>query len=239
MTLTRINAVAPGICNYLSTKIAKKIVERTKEFASMHDLGNKSSIPAYFVKYLSRELKRITNTDKQNINSDDKDDEETAYINAYNMHYNKAYTTATHEPYTFALNKIYTIDELSSNYNDKILLVNTSQGELDYFTTLRPPYETDLKSIVLNFAQQGVKNIILIDLSCAGFDDTSLTPRDERAMRREARGEGWWGGRKKTKKGRNKSINKTRHKTRHKTRNKNINKTRNKTRNKNINNIKY
>ena len=31
------------------------------------------------------------------------------------------------------------------------------------------------------------------------FDDKSLTPRDERAMRREAHNEGWWGGKNKRK----------------------------------------
>jgi hypothetical protein len=199
MTLTRINAVTTGVCNYLSTTIAKKIVERTKEVVAIHDLANKSSIPPYFVKYLSNELKRLANTDRQNINSEEEDDEETAYIKAYNTHYNKAYTTATHRPYTFALNKIYTIEELSRNYNNKILLLNTPEGEVDYFTTLRPPYRVDLKTLVLTLAEQGVKNILLIDLSCAGFDDKSLTPRDERAMRREAHNEGWWGGKKKRK----------------------------------------
>lgn len=211
MTLTRINAVAPGVCNYLSNQVAKKIVEKTKEMATIYDLANKSSISPYFVKYLSRDLKLITNTDKKAINAQDNedDDEETAYINAYNTHYNKAYTTATHKPYTFALNKIYSIDDgLSSNYNNKILLVNTPQGELDYFTTLHHPYQADLKTLVLNLAEKGVKNILLIDLSCAGFDDKDLTPRDERAMRREARGEGWWGGRRKSKKSQKKRHNK-------------------------------
>lgn len=199
MTLTRVNAVAPGLCNYLSASIAKKIVEKTKEMASIYDLANKSSISPYFVKYLSRDLKLITNTDKETINSqyNEDDDEETAYINAYNTHYNKAYTTATHKPYTFALNKIYSIKELSTTYDDKIMLLNTPQGEVDYFTTIRPPYKADLKTLVLNLAEKGVKNILLIDLSCAIFDDKTLTPRDERAMRREARVEGWWGGKKK------------------------------------------
>jgi hypothetical protein len=214
MTLTRINAVTTGVCNYLSTTIAKKIVERTKEVVAIHDLANKSSIPPYFVKYLSNELKRLANTDRQNINSEEEDDEETAYINAYNTHYNKAYTTATHKPYTFALNKIYTIEELSRNYNNKILLLNTPEGEVDYFTTLRPPYRVDLKTLVLTLAEQGVKNILLVDLSCAGFDDKSLTPRDERAMRREAHIEGWWGGKKNkgTKKKKNKGTKKKKNK---------------------------
>ena len=139
MTLTRINAVAPGLCNYLSNQVAKKIVEKTKEMFSIYDLANKSGISPYFVKYLSRDLKLITNTDKQSINIKDNngDDEETAYINAYNTHYNKAYTTATHKPYTFALNKIYSVDDgLSSNYNNKILLLNTPQGEVDYLLLL-------------------------------------------------------------------------------------------------------
>jgi len=208
MTLTRINAVTTGVCNYLSTTIAKKIVERTKEVVAIHDLANKSSVPPYFVKYLSNELKRLANTDRQNINSEEEDDEETAYIKAYNTHYNKAYTTATHKPYTFALNKIYTIEELSRNYNNKILLLNTPEGEVDYFTTLRPPYRVDLKTLVLTLAEQGVKNILLVDLSCAGFDDKSLTPRDERAMRREAHNEGWWGGKNKKKNKKNKGTKK-------------------------------
>lgn len=194
MTLTRINAVAPGLCNYLSVNIANKIVKRTKEMAAMYDLSNKSSISPVLVKYLSNEFKRLTNIDRNTLNVDDNDDEETAYINSFNTHYNKAYTSATHNPYTFALNKIYSVEQLSPNYYDKILLLNTPQGEVDYFSTLRPPYETDLKSLVLNVAEQGVKHILLIDLSCANFDDPTLTPRGERAIRREAHGEGWWGG---------------------------------------------
>ena len=199
MTLTRINAVAPGVCNYLSEEIAKEIVEKTKDMAEMYDLANISGVPSEFAPRLASEIKLISSVDKQDINSQD----ETARINDYNIHYNKAYTTSTHTPYTFALNKIYGLyGELSKNYDNKILLVNTPQGELDYFTTLQPPYEVDLKTLVHNLAEQGVKNIILIDLSCAVFDDKrkSLTTRDERAMRREARSEGWMGGRKNRKK---------------------------------------
>ena len=201
VTLTRINAVAPGLCNYLSDKVARTIVEKTKEMVEMYDLGNKSSIPSNFVKYLAKGLKLITDSDKKAIKVEDyKDDaEEIAYINAYNTHYNKAYKSGTHKPYTFALNKIYSVDNLSQNYNDNILLLNTPQGEVDYFTTLKPPYKIDLMTIVLDLARKGVKNILLIDLSCATFTDKTVTPRDERSMRREAHIEGWWGG-KKTKK---------------------------------------
>jgi hypothetical protein len=219
MTLTRINAVAPGVCNYLSEEIAKEIVEKTKDMAEMYDLANISGVPSEFAPRLAREIKLISSVDKQDINSQDKKGAESARINYYNIHYNKAYTTSTHTPYTFALNKTYSVyGELSKNYDDKILLVNTPQGELDYFTTLQPPYEVDLKTLVHNLAEKGVKNIILIDLSCAVFDDKrkSLTTRDERAMRREARGEGWMGGRKHTKKSKKiKQTNKQTKKSKH------------------------
>ena len=210
MTLTRVNAVAPGLCNYLSDKTARTIVGQTKEMVEMYDLGKRSSIPSNFVKYLARDLKEITDTDKKAINVKDykSDDEEIAYINAYNIHYNKAYKSATHVPYTFALNKIYSVDQLSQNYNDKILLLNTPQGEVDYFTTLNPPYNVDLKTLVLDLASKGVKHILLIDLSCAVFNDKTVTPRDERSMRRESHIEGWWGGKKKSKKSTNKGTNK-------------------------------
>lgn len=203
MTLSRINAVAPGICNYLSPVIANNIVESTKEMTRMYDLSNKTSISPSLIKLLSREFKRLTNEDWKTdtrIDYSDADaavdadaDAESNFLKMYKTHYDKAYSTSMHNEYSFAINKIYTIHNLSEDYDNNILFLNTPQGEIEYFHSIQPPYATDLKSIVFMLAELGVKNILLIDLSCAKFNDPSLTPRDERSIRRETVQERWGG----------------------------------------------
>jgi len=199
ITLTRINAVAPGVCNYLSDNIAKMIVDRIKELTAKFDLSR--NIPSNLVTYLTKEFKGFANMDWQALKKQGYEDKEDI-LDRKTFHYNydKIYKTITQPAYSFSQNKIYTIKKLSENYNDKIIFLNTPQGELDYFTTIHPPYKTDLKHIVYYLKYKGVKNILLIDLSCSAFNGAKMSARDKRTLQRESFREGWGGQKKKSKK---------------------------------------
>ena len=182
MTLTRINAVTPGVCNYLSAKTAQIVVERVKEMTAKFDLTR--GIPANLVTFLAKEFKQLTTVDRQKIRTKGYGAQDVSDVQAFDVHYDKAYKNITHNGYAFALNKTYSVEELSENYDDRIFFLNTPQGDIDFFTVLKPPYKTDLKSIVHYLKDHGVKNVLLVDLSCSTFDDTTLTPRGVRDLRR-------------------------------------------------------
>ncbi len=182
MTLTRINAVTPGVCNYLSAKTAKIVVERVKEMTAKFDLTR--GIPANLVTFLAKEFKQLTTVDRQKIRTKGYGAQDVSDVQAFDVHYDKAYKNITHNGYAFALNKTYSVEELSEDYDDHIFFLNTPQGDIDFFTALKPPYKTDLKSIVHYLKDHGVKNVLLVDLSCSTFDDMTLTPRGVRDLRR-------------------------------------------------------
>lgn len=200
MTLNRINAVVPGVCNYLSDDFARKIMEIARTNITAYDLHSQENVPPGFVNHLRKMFVRATNKDwelDKRIDDDDKEDVDL-HLKDYHTHYNKSYRSSKHESYKFALNKIYSTPSLSPNYNDTITFF-LPNDEMDYFTTLTPPYQVDLKSIVHMLSELGVKNLILMDLSCSVFYDKTLDERAVRHLRLESFKEGY-GGKKKSKK---------------------------------------
>lgn len=202
MTLTKINAVAPGVCNYLSPKRAKIIVNRVKEMTTIFDI--RQGVPSNLVTLFSNEFKRLLHIDRPSLSKKEYDGENMSSEKKFDIHYDKAFKNITYAGYDFTINKGYGIKELSKNYDDRIIFLNTPQGDVDFFSSLTPPYDTDLETIVYYLKDQGVKNILLIDLSCATFDNTDLSSREERSLRRETFRERW-GGYKKHKSNKHKS----------------------------------
>jgi hypothetical protein len=200
MTLNRINAVVPGVCNYLSDPFARKVMEIARTNITAYDLHSQENIPPGFVNHLRKTLVRETNKDWQldkRVEDVDKEDVDL-HLKDYHTHSNKSYRSSKHESYKFALNKIYSTPSLSPNYNNTITFFLPDDGELDYFTALIPPYQVDLKSIVHILSDLGVKNLILIDLSCSVFYDKTLDERDIRHLRLDSYKEGY-GGNKRSK----------------------------------------
>jgi hypothetical protein len=202
MTLNRISAVVPGVCNFISAPFARKVTEIMRTNIAFQDLSVLDTISPGLIKYFARILREATNKNWTSNENEVVDDDDKTDLNEYNIHSNKLYRSSQHEAYKFALNKYYSTKELSENYDNNIRLL-LPDSEMDYFRTLEPPlpggsYNIDLKTIMYNLSGLGVKNVILVDLSCSKLADETLAPRDIRHLRLDLFKEGM-GGNKRSK----------------------------------------
>jgi hypothetical protein len=196
MSLTRISGVAPGVCNYSDAAFAGKIIDKVRFITSGIELTDEN-VP-YLSESITTEIKKTTKSDAANMDKENElDEDEPAYLQDYKHHFDKICAKSSHGSCTLAINKIYSTDQLSSNYDDVILLLNVDEFGMDYFLTMDtpPPYRVSLETLLKDLKRDGVKNVILIDLSCAVFNDRGLQPsaRDVRGLRRYIRDEKFGG----------------------------------------------
>ena len=204
MNLTRINAVAPGICNYSDAKFADVVIREIKKIyepvlskhspKKIQDLSDQITL----------KVKEITKADLKRVYvKGTADEQEIQYLQNFNHHVDKICTKSLHRGCSQALNKIYNTEVESTTSDDKILLLNAPGGEINVLSKkffakngtvdVEGPYAIDLANLLKYLRKRGVINIILIDLSCSEFIDPSykaFTPREERSLRRSARGYG-------------------------------------------------
>jgi hypothetical protein len=204
MNLTRINAVAPGICNYSDAKFADTVISEIKKIyepvlrkqspKKIQDLSDQITL----------KVKEITKADLERVYvKGTADEQEIQYLQNFNHHVDKICTKSLHRGCSQALNKIYNTEVESTTSDDKILLLNAPGGEINVLSKkffakngtvdIEGPYAIDLANLLKYLRKRGVINIILIDLSCSVFTDPSykaFTPREERSLRRSATGYG-------------------------------------------------
>ena len=205
MNLTRINAVAPGICNYSDAKFADVVIREIKKIyepvLSKHSPKKIQDLSDQ----LTLKVKEITKADLKRVYvKGTADEQEIQYLQNFNHHVDKICTKSLHPGCSQALNKIYNTEVESTTSDDKILLLNAPGGEINVLSKkffakngtvddIEGPYAIDLANLLKYLRKRGVINIILIDLSCSVFTDPSykaFTPREERGLRRSATGYG-------------------------------------------------
>jgi len=216
MKIIKLSAVAPGVCNLTESENLDKTIE---------DIVKKINKPIEFNKLLRdpvRYLEEITVLIKSN-----EEDTITETINDKNLDFD----IKIRDDYVHHRNKSYTIVEYNSNdqiinkefirnnrnelnrgaWDFQISALNASEvGKPDLFNeiTQRRTYrDTDttitLEQIVNFLKGKEVKQIIIIDLSCANFESETgheLNNREERILRRDISKTGLNGGKRKNKK---------------------------------------
>jgi hypothetical protein len=253
MTLKKVSAVAPGVCNIMDTIDADEYIQdiinwvktlKPKELLT-EDIG--SEVASYLREedyeneYLpiSREIqdyRRKKNRRFSQNYDEDEDKELVRYLDNWNKNYKQGSysnpvkrlrSSTKNPPRTTVLNKMYarenSTEQFKGVWDFQIIALNVV-GYPDIMREIEGRSHKDSSSVFLDeivtfLHDKGVKNIILIDLSCSSFDDeyNGIDDRTVRLLQRELLSKGLHGGKKKTRR-----VRKTGKKKRTKTKGKKI-----------------
>jgi hypothetical protein len=246
MTLKKVSAVAPGVCNIMHTIDADEYIQsiidwvktlKPKELLT-EDIGSEVSSylreEDYENEYIpiSRQIQRFKRKQNRKISLADEDDdvpgkEYIQYLDNWNKGYKKGdyynpvkrlRSSTINPPKTRVLNKIYArrndSEQFEGVWDFQIIALNVV-GYPDIMREIegrshKGSSSVRLDEIVKFLHDKGVKNIILIDLSCSSFDDeyNDMDDRTVRLLQRELLSKGLHGGKKKTRRVR-KTVKKT------------------------------
>lgn len=229
-TITKLSVVAPGVCNITNTEDVDDFVKTLMgKIKDQNEYNSLLTDPVNYLNFLAefnKEIeKQVVNEAIQEKHAKTEDYDPTVHDD-YVYHINKRYNVTQYKSDDEMLNKVYSRNnrtELNrSAWDHQMILVN-ALGKPDLFTEINGKSFQDKNSelvfsnVVEFLKNKGVKNIILIDLSCSVFESQfELSKRGERGVRREIFGKKLFGGkyRMKTHKNKIKSKNKTKSRTR-------------------------
>lgn len=251
MTLKKVSAVAPGVCNIMDTIDANEYIQdiinwvktlKPKELLT-EDIG--SEVASYLREedyeneYLpiSREIQDYRRKKNRKFAQNDDEDEDkdlVRYLDNWNKNYKQGSysnpakrlrSSTKNPPTTRVLNKMYarenSTEQFKGVWDFQIIALNVV-GYPDIMREIEGRSHKDSSSVFLDeivtfLHDKGVKNIILIDLSCSSFDDeyNEIDDRTVRLLQRELLSKGLHGGKKKTRRLRRKTktVKKKRTKT--------------------------
>jgi hypothetical protein len=235
MTLKKVSAVAPGVCNIMHTIDADEYIQdiinwvktlKPKELLT-EDIG--SEVASYLKEedyeneYIPISRKIQDNRRKKNRNfaheDDDEDDDKelVRYLDNWNKNYKQGSysnpakrlrSSTKNPPRTEVLNKFYARkndSELFRGVWDFQIIALNVVGYPDIMREIEGRSHKGSSSVFLDeivtfLHDKGVKNIILIDLSCSSFDDeyNEMDDRTIRLLQRELLSKGLHGGKKKS-----------------------------------------
>ena len=200
MKIIKMSAVTHGVCNFTTPEDVNKFIKTILHKKNKKDLQKGLKNPEKYTKTLSELYKSIeTETVKDTIaaSSDSNTDIRDTYIH----HRDKSYEIITYnQKHPYMINKEYVrnnkTEQNSSGWDYGIFCLNV-QGKPDLITTLKGRTYADkdttvyLEEIVGFLQEKGVKEIILIDLSCSNFEykidennkETSISERNTRSIR--------------------------------------------------------
>ena len=233
MTLRKISAVAPGVCNFIHTPDADEYIQeiiswvkklKPKEIIK-EDIGSKVASylreEDYENEYIpiSKVLQRIKRKQSRKFFQDEEHENPDKELVRYLDNWDKSYQQGTYSnpvkrlrsstmnpPRTRVLNKIYartnSTEQFEGVWDFKIIALNVL-GYPDIMTEMvgRTHIGTSLIQLdeIVDFLHdKGVKNIILIDLSCSSFYD-EVDDATVRLLQRELLSKGLHGGSKRSK----------------------------------------
>jgi len=183
MSMTILNAVAPGICNFIepedSDDFAKKLIQKIKE--DENGLQLLENNPPAFINSLINILKEYDmKLKKEKIyhNLSIKDEEHDIDEEEYIHHDDKSYNISSFVSGDEVTNKEYSRNNLTEknkgDWDFKINVMNVT-GFPELIEILKGRSYQDvysnvyLEEIVNYLQQQGVKHIVLFDLTCSPF----------------------------------------------------------------------
>jgi hypothetical protein len=249
MTLKKVSAVAPGVCNIMHTIDADEYIQdiinwvktlKPKELLT-EDIG--SEVASYLKEEdyeneyipISREIQDNRRKKNRNFAHEDDDEDDDKELVRYLDNWNKNYKQGSYSnpakrlrsstknpPRTEVLNKIYArrndSEQFRGVWDFQIIALNVV-GYPDIMREIEGRSHKGSSSVFLDeivtfLHDKGVKNIILIDLSCSSFDDeyNEMDDRTIRLLQRELLSKGLHGGKKKSRRLR-KTVKRKRTKT--------------------------
>jgi hypothetical protein len=184
ISMTLLNAVTPGVCNFWDTDDTNDFTEKLlKKLKDKEEVELLKDNPNAFINSLIQILKEYdikmikdlyTNTKNKD---DDYDPDESQFI----YHYDKSYSVRSYSEGDTVINKEYSRnnrnEQNESAWNFKILLVN-KLGVPDVIREIRGRNNQDVSSYIsfeeiINYLKNdGVKHVIFLDLSCSNFVET-------------------------------------------------------------------
>jgi len=188
-SITLLNAVTPGVCNFWDTDdtndFAKKLLIKLKNKEEIKILRENPNVfinslveilKGYDVKMINDLYKKQKNKD----NEYDPDEEQFIY------HHNKSYVLRSYKQGDNLINKEFSrnnrTEQNESVWNFKILVMN-KLGVPDVIREIHGRNNQDENSYVtfeeiVNYLKNdGVENIIFLDLSCSNFVETTSGPQ--------------------------------------------------------------
>lgn len=192
VSVTLLNAVTPGVCNFWDTDDTNDFTEKLlKKLKNKEEVQILEENPNAFINSLIEilkgyDIKMLKDLyKKQKTKHDEYDPDEAQFI----YHYNKSYVLHSYKQGDTLINKEYSrnnrTEQNESAWNFKILLMN-KLGIPDVIREIRGRNNQDESSYVsfeeiVNYLKNdGVKNIIFLDLSCSNFVETTSTTHQSR-----------------------------------------------------------
>jgi len=200
MKVIKMSAVTHGVCNFTVPEDVNKFIKMILHKKNKKDLQKGLKNPEKYTKTLAnlyKEIEEDTVKDTMAASSDSNTDIRDTYIH----HRDKSYEIITYNhKHPYMINKEYVrnnkTEQNSSGWDYGIFCLNVD-GKPDLITTLKGRTYADKDTTVYSeeivgfLHEKGVKEIILIDLSCSNFEykidennkETSISERNTRSIR--------------------------------------------------------
>jgi len=225
MKVVKMSAVTPGICNLTMDEDVDKFIQIILDKKNKKDMKKGLKNPEKYAKTLGDLYKTIEEDTVKGLYTASPDSN-TDLRKTFIYHRNKSYKIITYNrKHPYMINKEYVRnnknEQNSSGWDFGIFCLNV-EGKPDLITKLKGRSYADkdtnvyLEEIISYLHDKGVKEVILIDLSCSNFEyeldenneknsETSVSERNTRSIRnnliKEKLNGGRVGGRVHRKKG--------------------------------------
>jgi hypothetical protein len=215
MKIIKLSAVTPGVCNLTHPSdvddFIKQVIKKVNNPTEMTKLTND---PIIYLETLAKLYKTIEEDTFAETVKEKNPDYDFKIRDDYLHHRNKSYNITQYESGNLIINKEYIRNnrtELNTGAWDFQINVLNVTGVPDLFNeilgvrTYQNVNSTITLQQIVDFVKtKGVKQLIILDLSCANFEtnvsDFFFTNRQERAIRRDIFKSGLNGGKRKNKK---------------------------------------
>jgi len=198
MKLIKLSAVTPGICNLTIDDNIDQFIETILDKKSEKKINKELKKPETYTKKLADLYQTIEEETVNCIFNTTTSDSNESLRKDYIHHRNKSYKIVTYDKkHPYMINKEYTrnkkTEQNSSKWDYGIYCLNV-EGKPDLITKLKGRSYADenvsvnLEEIVSYLHQKGVKEIVILDMSCSNFeykndDETIISERNTRIIR--------------------------------------------------------
>ena len=200
MKIVKLSAVTPGVCNMTIDDDVNEFIDLILDKKKKKEMKEGLENPEKYAKTLGELYKKIEKETVENLYTESPDSN-TILRKTFIQHRDKSYKIVTYnQKHPNMINKEYVRnnknEQNSSKWDYGIYCLNVN-GKPDLITKIKGrTYRDKDTSIFLNeiidfLHQQGVKEVILVDLSCSNFEyevdeknsETSVSERNTRSIR--------------------------------------------------------
>ena len=198
MKVIKLSAVTPGVCNLTIDDDIDEFIETILDKKSEKKINKELKKPETYTKKLADLYQTIEEETVNGIFNTTTSNSNKSLRKDYIHHRNKSYKIITYDKkHPNMINKEYTrnkkTEQNSSKWDYGIYCLNV-EGKPDLFTKLKGRSYKDenvsinLEEIVSYLHQKGVKEIVILDMSCSNFeykndDKTVISDRNARSIR--------------------------------------------------------